>query len=335
MVEEYGFSRIAVTAPTHSQLSRKNIPLPQGIFSTPKPLLSKRRPIHGQRNYGNLTLIDARWPKDHLHSSRSPILEFVINGSVVMPFGDYQLHCQAGHGVLSPPGVAYSDGTHLLLDESAPHNLACDLLKMRPYSTGLQCWLSHTRDGKHYVHREANESCRITNYLATVYLEALTEEMQREKSGCEKIANGLLVALVNLVIREVRDNPQFSSVSAEQKLLQQSLANNPNPMAIAQDYINNHLGESPSIESVARHVYMSERSFTTHFRKETGMSFMQFLTQCRMEKAQDLLANTDWPIEQVATFVGLKPGRFRELFRETTGLSPTEFRVQRMAEKQS
>jgi two-component system response regulator YesN len=62
---------------------------------------------------------------------------------------------------------------------------------------------------------------------------------------------------------------------------------------------------------------------------------MQFLTQCRMEKAQDLLANTDWPIEQVATFVGLKPGRFRELFRETTGLSPTEFRVQRMAEKQS
>ena len=282
--------------------------------------------MRGRKQYGNAALIDAYWPDDHLHSSRAPMLEFVLSGAVVFPLGDYELRCQPGHGVLTPHGVAHSDGSHLLLDESVPSNGSCEILKMRPYKGGLECWLSHTRNGEHWSHRAADESCRISNPQAVFYLETFTEEALKGGAHYEKIGSALLIALTNLLLRELETSPVFLPITATQQDLQLSSERHPDIMEQSKEYIRGHMGEALTLNKVARHAYMSERSFSQQFRRATGQSFLEYLTDCRFKEAMNLLKSTDWSIEQIAAFLGIKSARLRTLFYQRLGVSPTRYR---------
>jgi len=325
-VEQFGVSRIAVAAPSWRHLQARESALPAAFEAVQKPFISKRVPVRGRKQYGNAALIDARWPQDRLHSSRAPMLEFVLSGAVMFPLADYQLRCRPGYGVLTPHGVAHSDGSHLLLDKSVAHNNACEILKMRPYKGGLECWLSHTRNGKHWSHRVSDESCRIPNLQAVFYLETFTEEALKGRAHYEKICNALLVALVNLLLRELETSPVLLPMPAIQNELQPSRERNPNVIEQSKEYIRGHIGEALTLDKVARHAYMSERSFSHQFRQATGQSFLEYLTDCRYKEAMNLLKSTDWSIEQIASFVGVKQGRLRALFHQRAGISPARYR---------
>jgi len=323
-VEQFGLAKVAIAAPSWRVLQASEMELPQGVAAARKPLKSKRIPRRGKKQYGNAALIDAYWPEDHLQSSRAPMLEFVVSGAVVFPLSDYELRCRPGHGILTPPGVAHSDGSHLMLDTSVPGNVSCEVMKMRPYKGGLECWLSHTRNGEHWSHRSAEESCRIANNQAVFYIETLTEEMQKGKARHLQIGNALLAALVNLVLRELQETPTPlpAAIGREER----AVASDSSPIDLAKGYIRSHLGEHLTLNRVARYVYMSERSFSHLFRQATGQSFMEYLTDRRFEEAATLLKTTDWSIEQIANFVGIKQGRLRMLFHQRTGASPMCYR---------
>jgi len=325
-IEQFGISRIAVAGPSWQDLRASESALPVGFEAVQKTLASKRVPVRGRKLYGNAALIDARWPQDRLHSSRAPMLEFVLSGAVAFPLGDYELRCRPGYGVLTPPGVAHSDGSHLLLDKSVANNNACEILKMRPYKGGLECWLSHTRNGEHWSHRVSDESCRISNLQAVFYLETFTEEALKGRAHHEQICNALLVALMNLLLRELEISPALLPMPAIQNELQFSGERNPNVIEQSKDYIRGHIGEALTLNKVARYVYMSERSFSHQFRKATGQSFLEYLTDCRYKEAMNLLKSTDWSIEQIAGFLGIKTGRLRALFHQRIGISPTAYR---------
>lgn len=319
-------SKIAVAAPSWQALQRSESLFPDGMSVSKKPLHSKRIPVRGRRQYGNAALIDAHWPEDHLESCRAPYLAYILSGNVAFPLGGYTLHCKPGHGVLVPPGVAHSDGSHLFLDESVPNNVSCKMFKIRAYNGGLECWLSHTQNGKHWSHRSAEESCRIPSLQAVFYLETLTEEVLAHRVGHQKIENALLIALINVLTRELQEAPKLLPALTGQFGSKISLAKETNPIAQAEEFICSHLGESLTLNRVARHIYMSERSFSHQFRQGTGQSFMEYLSERRYKEAAHLLRSTDWSIEQIAHFVGVKPGRLRILFHQRVGKSPRLFR---------
>lgn len=325
-VEQFGISRIAVAAPSWRALQVGESALPDGFAALQKSLISKRVPVHGRKQYGNAALIDARWPQDHLHSGRAPMLEFVLSGAVAFPLADYALRCRPGYGVLTPPGVAHSDGSHLLLDNSVPGNESCKILKMRPYKGGVECWLSHTRNGEHWSHRSADESCRIPSFEAVFYLETFTEEALRGRAHHQKICNALLIALMNLLLRELEFAPALLPMTANQYELQLSSERHPSAIEQSKEYIRGHISEALTLNSMARRAYMSERSFSNQFRQVTGQSFMEYLTDFRYKEAMNLLKSTDWSIEMIAGFVGIKSGRLRALFHQRAGVSPTSYR---------
>lgn len=322
--EQFGVSPIAVAVPSWKAL-QAGPNLPRGVRAEHVAWRSKRTPVKGRRQYGNAALIDAYWPEDHLQSSRAPMLQYVLSGRVRAPLGDYAVLCAPGHGILIPAGVAHSDGSHLMLDESVPGNTACQLLMMRPYNGGMECWLSHTKDGAHWSHRLLEESCRIPSMQAAFYLETLAEEAVARKMRSRELCDALLTALINVLFRELHQTASLLPAPTEnsEALFAQA---NANPMMLAKDFIRSHLGESLTLNRVARHVYMSERSFSHQFRQATGQSFMQYLTECRFQEAAHLLTSTDWSIEQIAHFVGLKTGRLRMLFHQRTGKSPRLYR---------
>lgn len=93
------------------------------------------------------------------------------------------------------------------------------------------------------------------------------------------------------------------------------------------DYLRRNLSKPQDLDSLARYVNMSRRTFTRHFLKATGMSPGDWLNAERLQHSQELLETTDHSVETVATLSGFQsPVSFRQSFRARFDVSPTEWR---------
>ena len=99
----------------------------------------------------------------------------------------------------------------------------------------------------------------------------------------------------------------------------------------AKKYIQeNYQNEEMSLQSVASNVNVSSNHFSAIFRKETGETFIDYLTEVRMEKAKDLLVSTSMKTSEVGYEVGYRdPHYFSYIFKKTQGVSPKEYRKAR------
>ncbi|QEN13059.1 GlxA family transcriptional regulator [Mycolicibacterium sp. ELW1] len=88
-----------------------------------------------------------------------------------------------------------------------------------------------------------------------------------------------------------------------------------------------HLDEPLSIEQLARHAQMSERTFCRRFRDETGQSPGGWVRSRRVERARELLETHDLPVDEVARRAGLGSGaNLRHHLRRGLGMSPSSYR---------
>jgi AraC family transcriptional regulator len=93
------------------------------------------------------------------------------------------------------------------------------------------------------------------------------------------------------------------------------------------DYILAHLDTSLSLEALAQQVGLSVYHFAHLFRKTTGETPHQFVIRTRLETAQRLLKETDWPLSQVAYSVGFQSqSHFTQAFKERLGETPRQYR---------
>lgn len=96
----------------------------------------------------------------------------------------------------------------------------------------------------------------------------------------------------------------------------------------AMSYIQQHYSEDLTREDVADAVFLSSAYFSRFFKQKTGLSFIDYLTTVRMQKAIELL-NTRMKVGEIATKVGyLSRNRFFINFRQYSGYTPTEYRKQ-------
>lgn len=92
--------------------------------------------------------------------------------------------------------------------------------------------------------------------------------------------------------------------------------------------VRERLHESHSLDSLAREAHLSRRSLTRHFRALTGTTVQAWLLCERLNLAQQLLEQTDTPIDTIAAQAGFgSPEALRLHFRRTLGLSPSRWRA--------
>lgn len=92
-------------------------------------------------------------------------------------------------------------------------------------------------------------------------------------------------------------------------------------------YVEEHLEEEVTIARVAELAGMSESRFSHVFKEETNTSFMEYVNGRKMEKARELLQNTDLRINEIAERIGIfNPNYFSAQYKKKTGQSPGEFR---------
>lgn len=96
----------------------------------------------------------------------------------------------------------------------------------------------------------------------------------------------------------------------------------------AKAYIeDNYNHEDISLNMVASEVNLSSSHFSTVFGQETGVTFVEYLTKVRMDKAKQLLRTTGTKTTEIAFEVGFRDAHyFSNLFKKTQGCTPREYR---------
>lgn len=95
----------------------------------------------------------------------------------------------------------------------------------------------------------------------------------------------------------------------------------------ALDHIAGHFGEPLSIQSVAAVLKISPSHFSALFSRQMQIGFREYLTRLRVEEAKNLLTATDYPISQIAVFVGYADqSSFTKAFKRVAGITPYQLR---------
>lgn len=95
----------------------------------------------------------------------------------------------------------------------------------------------------------------------------------------------------------------------------------------AMHYISQHYMNKLSLEEVASYVHLTPSYFSTVFKQACGSSFRKYLNMIRIEESKRLLANTDYPIIDIAIATGFADqSYFSKVFKRFTGLTPKQFR---------
>lgn len=101
------------------------------------------------------------------------------------------------------------------------------------------------------------------------------------------------------------------------------------------EYIaENYNSPDISLNTVAAHVALSPTHFSTIFAQVMSVTFIEYLTNIRMEKVKELLVSTDEKVVNIAFDVGYnEPNYMSYLFKKREGFSPNEYRLRMRAQE--
>ncbi|RDY31985.1 response regulator [Lachnotalea glycerini] len=94
------------------------------------------------------------------------------------------------------------------------------------------------------------------------------------------------------------------------------------------DYIlENYADKEINIQILASVVYLTPTYLSNLFKKKTGVTIGQYITEIRLKKAEELLNNPRLKLYQIADMVGYEDANyFAKLFKKKTGMMPSEYR---------
>ena len=98
-------------------------------------------------------------------------------------------------------------------------------------------------------------------------------------------------------------------------------------IVIVKEYIANNLEQELSLTQLANLVYFNPSYLSRIFKNHTSVNLIRYITNMRIAKAKELIANSNMKINSIAAAVGFdSQSYFNQAFRKSTGLSPSEYR---------
>lgn len=91
--------------------------------------------------------------------------------------------------------------------------------------------------------------------------------------------------------------------------------------------MKDHLGEKITAEQLASRCHISESYYRNLFKKAVGVSFYEYLTDLRIQKAKELLWDSRCSIPEICEVCGFSSSQhFHRIFRSKTGETPGAYR---------
>ncbi len=132
---------------------------------------------------------------------------------------------------------------------------------------------------------------------------------------------------ISITARELFDHMENLVRDEMHGYYQKKMETGKKPIHLAKQYICENYADKLTLEDVATLVGMNATYFSVLFKRETGISFLDYVVQVRMNAARELLKTSDDRIGDIAYRVGYTdPRYFSRIFLKTVGLKPTEYR---------
>ncbi|MDO4296696.1 MAG: response regulator [bacterium] len=223
----------------------------------------------------------------------------------------------------------------------------CEKLLEMPKRVGEKDWLL-------LISRFNNEFTRVLDLcdetLIVSCIEKLKKELNKEKDILGKDYISIVVSLgMHAMTKSGNDREEIAAFSEKcelcrnldelfdalkdcllriaRKNIQMQREDGRRPVRIAKQYMQNHYREGISLEEVAGIVGFSPAYFSSLLKKEMGIGFSEYLIQLRMEKAKELLKESNENVKDICRKVGYSDLKhFNALFKKYTGIKPGEYR---------
>ena len=96
----------------------------------------------------------------------------------------------------------------------------------------------------------------------------------------------------------------------------------------AKEYISENYNRLLSVKEVADYVHLNPEYFTRLFKTETGQNLKNYIIDCKLMMAKDLLANSNLPVSMVALEVGYSSfSHFTQIFKKAENMTPSEYKL--------
>ena len=156
------------------------------------------------------------------------------------------------------------------------------------------------------------------------YLNAMVQEATNQALSYDLVCHNLLEILLIKILRHQHFDLEVGAHSKTTK-----------DIAFIKHYLKTYYRESIQLEALASMTHLSRFYISHGFKKEVGMSPMEYLMTIRIKESKILLRTTNYSISQVADIVGFTtPTYFSKQFRKITGISPTDYREKYQKESQ-
>ncbi|NRF92350.1 response regulator [Paenibacillus frigoriresistens] len=209
-----------------------------------------------------------------------------------------------------------------------------------------------------FVEKRIVEEARRGNWLRLEY-EILQVIQRYELAGValvtvqQKVYELLFVVSRLMLEMGVHVDPQdaFSQKSTYQQLKRQvidciqgmtkaylevKVQLEPDMMLQIKQYIQKNAHEDISLEMVSEQVRLSPHYVSRMFKEQVGTNYIDYLTECRIERAKNLLCDPEKSLKEITFEIGYSdPNYFSRVFKKMTDISPSEYRKELIMKKRS
>lgn len=99
------------------------------------------------------------------------------------------------------------------------------------------------------------------------------------------------------------------------------------PVREAICFVDENIKGQLSLKNVANHVHLNANYLSVLFKEQTNLTFSEYVTRLRLEKAKKLLLTSHLTVEDIANEVGYQTSKyFIKVFKASEGVTPYRFR---------
>lgn len=314
-IDQFHLSQVVVARQRLAEM-----PLRPAFRYTPRKILGPRQGVQSFTFSENT----AKWPRDHLLESPHPLLTFILEGNADMRFRDYWLHAREGQGVFALAHVPRKAGKIPYLHPERLANGYCLTINFSEVRGHVRIWLNRSQGNSHQDVQEIAPVYMLDNRSVQLLRQMQFHFVQKSSDD-----NPICLHLLKAFLLTLQDDLQTKRFVQAGILHEAEHHKNQgyDPIGEAQKYIRSHLREPLTLQSVAREVRMTRTQFAQQFKEETGQTFNQFVTTCRMEQAKVLLRETDYTLRFVHSQIGYRSlAHFTKIFQKTQNITPRQYR---------
>lgn len=146
-------------------------------------------------------------------------------------------------------------------------------------------------------------------------VEYVLEELEMKRAGWRKVIEGYMIRMIYMLLNSYKDRRMQFTESKDNMMFDKIIT-----------YISKNYS-TITIEDLVREFHYHEAYYSRLLKKYTNLTFSQYTQKVRMNKAKELLRNTEESINSIVKRVGYtNKGYFYRIFKEKEYMTPQEYR---------